>query len=236
MKYTYKEQQEYNAIHKTCSFVYNGNCGLQYVYPWITARSALPKNEKAAYQALLALERRLQKFPELAEEFCEQIQAMIDRGVAVEISDDELQNWTGDYYYLNLLGVKGKDGKDLRVVFDAARRHGGYPSINDCLAKGPDNFMNNGVLPVLLGFRNGRVAAVADLKKFHNQVHLVQEDIHMQRFYWRDMKTNEPLKTFAVVAVNFGVKPANCIATSALHKSADLFADKYPLESEEIKQ
>ena len=121
-------------------------------------------------------------------------------------------------------------------MFDAARRHGGYPSINDCLAKGPDNFMNNGVLPVLLGFRNGRVAAVADLKKFHNQVHLVKEDSHMQRFYWRDMKTGEPSKMFAVVAVNFGVKPANCIATSALHKSADLFADKYPLEREEIKR
>ena len=96
--------------------------------------------------------------------------------------------------------------------------------------------MNNGVLPVLLGFRNGRVAAVADLCKFHNQVHLVREDVHMQRFYWRDLKTNEPPKTYAMVANNFGVKPANCIATSALHKSADLFADKYPVESEEIKQ
>ena len=184
---------------------------------------------------MLSLERRLQKNPQLAEEYCKQIQAMVDRGAAVVLSDNELQSWEGDYYYLTLLGVKGKKS-ELRVVFDAARRQGGFPSFNDCLMKGPDNFMNNGVLPVLLGFRNGRVAAVADLRKFHNQVHLVEADIHMQRFCWREMNTNEPPKTYAVTVNNFGVKPANCVATSALHKSADHFAEVYPVESEEIKQ
>ena len=78
--------------------------------------------------------------------------------------------------------------------------------------------MNN-LLAVLLGFRNGRVAAAADLSKFHNQVHLVKEDVHMQRFLWRNMQTDEPPKTLAVAVNNFGVKPANVIATSALHKS-----------------
>jgi hypothetical protein len=102
--------------------------------------------------------------------------------------------------------------------------------------KGPDKFMNNGVLPVLLGFRNGRVAAVADLRKFHNQVRLVKEDVMMQLFKWRDLKVDEPPKTYAVCVNNFGVKPANCIATSALHKSADLYAGVYPVESREIKE
>jgi hypothetical protein len=50
--------------------------------------------------------------------------------------------------------------------------------MNDCLYKGPDSFMNN-LLSVCLGFRNGRVAAAADLSKFHNQVRLVPADIHM---------------------------------------------------------
>ena len=58
--------------------------------------------------------------------------------------------------------------------------------------------MNNGVLPILLGFRNGRVAAVADIRKFHNQVFLTKEDTHMQRFLWRDLRTDEPPKTYAV--------------------------------------
>ncbi len=162
---------------------------------------------------------------------------MIDRGAAIELSEEELQSWKGDYHYLTLLGVKGKGRKadELRVVFDASRKHGKSPSFNDCLMKGPDNFMNNGVLPVLLGFRNGRVAAVADLRKFHNQVHLTKEDTHMQRFLWRDLRTDEPPKTYAVPVNNFGVKAAACIATSALHKSADRFAEVYPSESQELK-
>ena len=39
-----------------------------------------------------------------------------------------------------------------------------------------------------------------------------------------------------VVLNNFGIKPANCIATSALHKSADMFSEKYPEASQAIKE
>ena len=106
--------------------------------------------------------------------------------------------------------------------------------MNSCLHKGPDKFVNN-VLSVIMGFRNGRVAAVADISKFHNRVRLVEEDVHMQRFLWRGMDKNAEPKTYAVVVNNFGVKPANCIATCALHQSADLFAEKYPVESKELK-
>ena len=89
--------------------------------------------------------------------------------------------------------------------------------MNDCLDKGPDRFMNN-LLSVVVGFRNGRVGCAADIKKFHNRVRLFLKDIHMQRFLWRGLQTDKPPKTYAVVRNNFGVKPANCIATSALHK------------------
>ena len=184
---------------------------------------------------MIALERRCEKNPEMGKEFCDQIQAMVERNAAIILSDKDVLEWEGDYHYLSLLGVRGKKG-DLRVVFNAAKRHRGYPSLNDCLMKGPDNFMNNGVLPVLLGFRNGRVAAVADLRKFHNQVRLVKADVMMQLFKWRDLKVDEPPKTYAVCVNNFGVKPANCIATSALHKSADVFATVYPVASQDMKE
>ena len=123
----------------------------------------------------------------------------------------------------------------LRVVFDASRKYGSDPTFNECVAKGPDNFVNN-LLSVCIGFRNGRVAAAGDLKKFHNQVRLVIEDVHMQRFFWRGMKTDQPPKVYAVTCNNFGVSSANCIASSALYKSADLFADKYPDASVAIKE
>ena len=232
MKYSFKEQQEFDIIQKNLFYCAEHKRWVT-EYPWATDRSRLPRNEKAAFQWLLSLERSLKKDPELADDYCQQIKDMLDRGAAIFLSEEELNAWDKDYHYLPLLGVKGKK-KWLRVVFDAARRLKGFPCINDCVHKGPDRFINN-LLAVLLGFRNGRVAAAADLSKFHNQVHLITEDVHMQRFFWRDMKTDEPPKTYAVAVNNFGVKPANVIATSALHKSADCFAEKYPVESEEIK-
>ena len=89
------------------------------------------------------------------------------------------------------------------------------------------------MLSVVIGFRNGRVGAAADISKFHNQVHLSEKDMHMQRFFWRGLNKDVSPQTDAVKVNNFGVKPANCIATCALYKSADFFAEIYPVESQE---
>ena len=168
-------------------------------------------------------------------EFCSQIQAMIDRGTARLLSDEELNSWKGDYHYLSMVGARDKSGrKPLRVCYDAARKVAGYPSFNECVHKGPDRFIND-ILSVTLEFRNGRVGCAADIIKFHNQVHLVQEDVHMQRFLWRFMNRNIAPQTYCIVSNNFGVKPANCIATTALYLTADIFADIYRVESEEVK-
>ena len=228
-KYNIQEQQDLQEIKRNLK--YNAEEQRWYtVYPWRCPRSTLPKNDRAAYQSLLSLKRRLSKDDDLAKEFCHQIENMLERGVAIVLSDEEVQSWSGDYHYLPLVGVKGK--KSLRVCHDASRRQGGHPAMNDCLRKGPDRFLNN-LLAVQICFRNGRVGFTADIAKFHNQIYLEEPDVHMQRFYWRNMKTSEKPSVYAVRVNNFGVVSANCIATVALHESADVFKDVYPVEAEQ---
>ena len=125
---------------------------------------------------LQGLEKSLQKSPELANEYNLQIQDMVDRGAAILLFEEVLKAWVGDYYYLPIVGVKSK--KSLRLCFDASRKQCGCESMNYHLCKGPDRFMND-LLSVLLAFRNGRVGCAADIRKFHNQVYLLEEDIHM---------------------------------------------------------
>ena len=197
-------------------------------YPWITPRSALPRNEKQALQCLHALEKRLAKDANLAQDFSDQIQAMVDSEVVRVLSDEEIRNWKGDYYYLPMVGVKEPKKDRIRVCYDASRKVGGYPSMNMCLMKGPDRFIND-MQSVVLSFRNGRVGCAADITKFHHQVRLIEKDVHMQRFLWDG-------KTYAVTRNNFGVRAANSIATIALHASADEFASVYPIESREVKE
>ena len=232
-KYSFEQQRQLDTIIK--NLVYDREAKRWFTsYPWKVPRDTLPKNDKAAYQCLLALERRLSKDKERADNFVDQIQAMVDRGSAIILSADQIERWKGDYYYIPLIGVQ-QPTKWFRICFDASRRQAGGPSLNECLYKGPDRYMNN-LLSVIIGFRNGRVGAVADISKFHNQVHLCEEDIHMQRFLWRGMKTDEAPKTYAVKVNNFGVAPANVIATSALHSSADKYQDVYPEACRDIKE
>ena len=229
--YSYKEQVQLDKIESNLMYDSESKRWIT-PYPWKSSRSALPRNEKAAFQCLLGLEKRLKNDPNLAVEYNNQIQAMIDSGVAVLLSEEERKAWDGDYYYLPIVGVKGK--RSLRVCFDASRKQCGCESMNYHLCKGPDRFIND-LLVVLLALRNGRVGFAGDIRKFHNQVHLVKEDVHMQRFLWRNMETTREPDHLAVAVNNFGVTCANCIATCALRKSAEEFAEKYPIESEEVK-
>ena len=229
-KYSFREQQGFDVINKNL-FRKDGENRWYTSYPWINGRDVLPKNDKSALQSLLSLEKMLKRNPEKATAFCQQIDDMVKQGSAILLSEEQISSWNGPYHYLPMVLVKGKR---WRVCFDASRSQCGYPAFNKHLHKGPDRFVNN-IASVIIGFRNGRVAAVADLSKFHNQVHLVEEDVQMQRFLWRGMDTDIPPQTYAVPVNNFGVTSANCIATCALHKSADCFADIYPEESAEIK-
>ena len=230
-KFSFKEQQEYDIILKNLSYDEENKRWVT-EYPWSCERSTLPRNHKAAMQNLISLEHRLSKDPEMAKQWQTQIQEMVNRTAAIKLSEEVVDAWEGDYHFLPLVGVKGKRG--LRVCFDASRKQNRHPSMNDCLFKGPDRFMNN-LLSVIIGFRNGRVGCAADISKFHNRVYLDEKDMHMQRFYWRDMKTDQKPSVYAVQVNNFGVKPANCIATAALHNSADHFSEQYPIESAELK-
>ena len=91
MKYSFKEQQEYDLIQKNLFYVEEEKRWYT-EYPWNTERSALPRNEKEAYQSLVALERRCLKNPELGKEFCSQIQAMVDRDAAIILTEEEVRD------------------------------------------------------------------------------------------------------------------------------------------------
>ena len=57
----------------------------------------------------------------------------------------------------------------------------------------------------------------------------------MQLFYWKDLNPNISPSIYSVPVNNFGTISANCIATCALHKSADRFTVVYPEESADVK-
>ena len=205
-------------------------------YPFLYPRESLLGTKSVAMKSMISTERTLMKNPEWGITYQSQIQDMLDRGAARVVPPEELAKFSGHINYLPHLAVTNPNSEStpVRLCFDASRAQGGGPSLNKILAKGPDRFLNN-LAGVILRFRNGIVGIKADVKKMYNAVLLVEEDCFLQCFLWREMDTGQEPKTYQVIVNNIGVKPAGCIATTALYKSADLFYTKYPDTSKQLK-
>ena len=79
--YSLKEEKELQLIERNLHF---NNLEHRWMtpYPWIRDPADLPDNRKAAFGMLLSMEKRLAKNTDHARVYQEQIQDMIDRGVA----------------------------------------------------------------------------------------------------------------------------------------------------------
>ena len=74
-----------------------------------------------------------------------------------------------------------KSTTKLRIVFDASAKRKG-PSLNDCLYSGPS--LTASLFSVLMKFREGNVAIVADVEKAFLQISLDPEHRDYVRFLW----------------------------------------------------
>ena len=184
-RYSFQEQQQLDMIQRNLSYDEEAKVWTARL-PWVTPREALPDNYNAARKAMEVAERSLKKRDGWLEVYSMQVKDMVDRGAARKLTPEEVEAWDGVVHYIPHLVVENPASQStpVRLVFDGSRPQGPEKvSLNDCLAKGPDNYINN-LCGVLLGFRTEPEAAKGDIKKFYNATRLVEEDTHCQRFLW----------------------------------------------------
>ena len=98
---------------------------------------------------------------------------MVECGVAWKLSPEELNNWTGPAFYISHLAV-------VNPRFDSSQTNEGV-SLNSCLAKRPDSYMNN-LVRILLHWQEERVAMIGDIRKMFNAVRLRALEQHCHLF------------------------------------------------------
>ena len=227
---TIKEQKEQNLIEKGLEI--KGNCWFA-TYPWIRDPKGLPDNKRIALKILESTERRLLNNAEYAKMYCNQIKDMVDRKVADKLTEDELTEYEGPYYYLTHHEVlKSESSTPFRIVFNSSLNYQGQ-NLNDYWAKGP-NLLNN-LIGILLRFRERKVAMIGDIKKMYYAIKISSVDQHTHRFLWRDCDINSKPDTYIMKSISFGDKPAGNIAITALNKTAELSRSKYPEAVDIIK-
>ncbi len=111
----------------------------------------------------------------------------------------------------------------VHIVFNSSQVYNGV-SLNSCLAKGPDCYMNNQIR-ILLRWREEAVALVGDIRKMFNSVHLNDLEKHWHRFFWHNFEVDRPPDVYVMQRVNMGDTPALAISTEAIYMTADRFKE-----------
>ena len=223
---TLKDERELEMIEKGLEF--DPDKGRwQAEYPWIKDPSVLKDNRRVVMAKLRSTERRLEKDPGYQVEYSQQIQELLDRKAARNVTNEELRNYEGPTFYLSHHAVSNPLSKStrLRIVFDSKASYLGF-SLNDCLAKGPS--LLNQLVGVLLRFRQERVAFIGDVRKMFYSIDIPCKDQMMHLFLWRNCDPNEPVSTYAVTTVNMGDRPSATIAQVALRKTAEMAKAQFP--------
>jgi transposase InsO family protein len=179
----------------------------------------LPDNELMARERLLCLQRKLQKNPQLHNMYNDFMSDLVIKGYAETIPVDnhavDKPKW---YLPHHPVFNQNKPGK-IRVVFDCSARYNGI-SLNDCTLQGPD--LTNKLTGVLLRFRQGQVAFMADIQSMFYQVHVKPEQRDVLRYLWwpdGDLRL-EPVKYRMTVHPFGGVWSPSC-CSYVLHRTAE---------------
>jgi hypothetical protein len=96
-------------------------------------------------------------------------------------------------------------------------------SLNDCLLKGPPALAN--LYTVTLGIREHKVAFTKDISKFYQCVEANEAAQHVRRILWRFGERAREPTIFVTTRVNYGDRPAGCIAIAAVRKTATRFGE-----------
>ena len=222
-----KDHREMNLIIEGLSYDYNGR-KWTVTYPWIREPNELPNNFSLAFSCLKSTERRLSKLGlEYSIKYNDQIQDMLNRGVAFKLDKSSINNYKGPVHYLphHEIHKPSSSSTPLRIVFNPSIAFAGHV-LNDYYAKGPD--VLNDMIGVLLRFRLGSIAVVGDIKKMYNAIFLSLLDQHTHRFLWRNMNINQDPDHYILSRVTFGDRPSGAIAIIALRKTAEMFKNKFP--------
>ena len=190
-------------------------------FPWIKEKTSLPNNLPAVLGVMNATKRKLKQDPEWETMYEKQLQDLIDRKVALEVTEEEMKSWVeaGNqvFYTAHQMVIQPESlSTPIRVVFNSSQVYKGH-SLNGALDLGPD--ILNSLHAVLLRFRGDVVAAQGDISKMFYAVRVAKEDSMMQLFVWQ-FKGESKIRTYRMSRLVMGNIPSTNMSIVAMQVNA----------------
>ncbi|KAK7944963.1 hypothetical protein WMY93_000691 [Mugilogobius chulae] len=185
----------------------------------------MPNNRSVAEQRALNLKKRFSRDKSYYKEYVTFMDGILEKGYAVEITNDERETQNERIWYLPHHGVRHPVKENLRVVFDCGAGFGGT-SLNQELLQGPD--LTSSLVGVLLRFRQETVAMTADVEAMFYQVRVSDGDTDLLRFlWWPHGDYNQQLVEYKMKVHIFGATSSPSVATFAMQKCASDFGEEF---------
>ncbi|XP_013193342.2 uncharacterized protein LOC106137125 [Amyelois transitella] len=196
---------------------------------------------QVAMKRLLQQEKRLQKSPDLREEYEKGLEEYLRMGHMEEVPQDELDN-KSVYLPHHAVVRRDKETTKVRVVYDASCKGENGISLNDELLVGP--VLQEDLRSITMRWRMYKICFVSDVVKMYRMVVMHKEHRDYHRLLWRrvtkqaDNQTNgnDDIKDFRLCTVTFGTASAPYLAIKTFMKIAEEEGAMYPDVSRIIRE
>ena len=196
--------------------------------PWKSEPPDKNSSYELALRRLCSTEKRLQKDPEVAKEYCRVLKRHEDTGYVTAVKPEATDGWFLPHFPITRPEATTTK---VRVVFDASAKCGGT-SLNDYLHAGPK--LQRELPHILLRFRAKPVAIVADVAEMYLQIELCETDRKYHRFLWRDMNTSQRPTVYEYQRVVFGVNSSPFLAQMVSQRHAEQLKRVFPRAAEAV--
>lgn len=183
--------------------------------------SELGQSRHIVYKRFKTLESKFARDPTYKKQYVNFMREFEQAGHMIKRDTYEPCNYLPHHAVVN----PEKTTTPLRVVIDASFKTSTGVSLNDIQYKGTMN--QDKLTNILLKFRINKYVINADVEKLYRFIYLHPSQHNLQCILWRENPT-DPLLTYTLTTLSFGLKCAPYIATRCLQQLAEEYMEQYP--------
>ncbi|XP_047997280.1 uncharacterized protein LOC125234904 [Leguminivora glycinivorella] len=221
------DQRALDILRATCEKIPGENryrAGLL----WRSDDETLPDNRAQALKRLYSLERKLDRDANLKAEYSKHMNNLLEKGYAEKMDSPPPPDSPRAWYLAHFPVFHPQRGK-MRLVWDAAAMAYGR-SLNSALLAGPD--LLESLFGVLVRFREGKIAVIADVKEMFLQIEIVEQDRDALRFVFRGEDRDGPPQEYRMKRLIFGSASSPTTALYVKNENAKEHSAEFPIAAE----
>ncbi|XP_043461973.1 uncharacterized protein LOC122498348 [Leptopilina heterotoma] len=224
-----------SAEEKECEAIFTNTCKrasdgkFEVTMPMKSNLEELGESRASAEKRLLMMERRFKKDAQLKERYSDVMKDYVDQGHMSKVT-----MLKGSFNYLphHAVQKEASTTTKTRVVFDGSNESSSGLSLNDCMLTGP--IVQQELFNIIIRFRIHRFVITGDIVQMYRQIWVEPSQRRLQCILWRE-SPDQPMDTYQLNTVTFGITASPYLATRCLLKLADDNQDLYPNASRVIK-